>query len=226
MKQPSDLRIPFAWKDRKTVLLDKFLYIPTYFHNHELFGRLDLEAVFPNRQPLSVEYCSGNGQWICSMASAHPERNWIAVDMDFARARKTWLRLFREGLSNLLVVCGEGIVFTRHYLPKACCSCIYVNFPDPWPKRIHAKHRIVRKVFLDEIEQILLPNSPVVLATDDEAYSEQMIRLFRSASKWRSSFDEPYYTHDLDGAATSYFLELWKQKERNIRTHRFVYDCA
>ena len=78
MKQLSDLRIPFKWQDRKTVLLEKFLYIPSYYDRHEEFGRLDLASLFEHQQPLFIEYCSGNGQWVCSAAQADPQINWIA----------------------------------------------------------------------------------------------------------------------------------------------------
>src|SRR5690348_8334371 len=133
MKTAKDLKIPFAWEERRPILLDRFFYIPAeYEYKAQNF------PFFVQDQPVIIEYCSGNGQWIGARAKQNPETNWIAVEKKFDRARKIWLKIHRENIPNLTVVCGEAVIFTRFYAPP--CSEIYVNFPDPWPKLRHAKH--------------------------------------------------------------------------------------
>jgi len=153
------------------------------------------------------------------MAKQMPQYNWIAVERDFDRARKVWLKIFRMQLNNLFVVYGEGFVFSRHYLPSASVSGIYVNFPDPWPKRRHAKHRIIQKEFVDEMVRVIKSKGMATLVTDDAAYSDQMIALF---SSWKSAFDPLHYVTEWQQFGDSFFQSLWKGQQRTIRYHRFI----
>jgi tRNA (guanine-N7-)-methyltransferase len=220
MKHKSEFIIPFYGEQSRSALLKKCLYIPAHCHEHEpvAFSWED-PFVFEKPQPLIVEYCSGNGQWIGEMARHCPQFNWIAVERDFERARKIWLKIFRMQLDNLFVVYGEGLVFSRHYLPSASVKEVYVNFPDPWPKRRHAKHRIIQKNFIDEMNRILSPNGIVTLVTDDVSYSEEMISLF---SSWKSLFDPALYVTEWPEYGDSFFQSLWIKQQRIIRYHRFI----
>src|SRR4051812_938783 len=136
MKTASDLRIPFTWSERHTVFLDKCLYIPSFYEGHSEWRPLLWEdpELFGNQQPVIVEYCSGNGQWIAERAKQNPHINWVAVEKRFDRASQIWAKMKRENISNIFVVCGDGAIFTRYYAPAKSVSEIYINFPDPWPK--------------------------------------------------------------------------------------------
>ncbi len=218
MKTDSDLQIPFAWEERRPVLLEKCLYIPSWgqegahlgpgiWRQHEVFADPNL--------PLAIEFCSGNGEWIANMALSHPHLNWIAVEKDFYRAKKIWLRLFRQSLPNLFVVCGEALSFSKHYLEDHCLSEAWVNFPDPWPKRSHAKHRLIQKPFEAEMRRTLSCEAPLTLVTDDERYSAQMTQVF---SSWKGNSSS-----EMPGYGTSYFHTLWLEKQKQIHYHRFTH---
>ena len=216
--QLSDFKIPFGWEERRPVFLEKSFYLPPALEEHG--ERLDFSRVFAIDRPIAIEYCSGNGHWILNQAQMHPQINWIAVEKDFERARKTWLKIVRSGLDNLFLVCGEALTFTRHYIPDSSIAEVYVNFPDPWPKRRHQKHRLIQKAFVDELARIGFFNLAATVVTDDVDYSQQVIEAF---SSWRSAFGkEPFVTEWPDGYGLSTFSELWHSKGRKIRYHRFI----
>jgi tRNA (guanine-N7-)-methyltransferase len=223
MNEQFELRIPFSWTERKPVLLYKCLYLPSYYTGEEHLGSLDWGSkdFFDEERPLVVEYCSGNGQWITESALCHPEWNWIAVEMDFERARKTWKKMLRNKLGNLFVVCGEALEFTRRYLAQTSVTAAWVNFPDPWPKKRHAKHRLIQAPFVEEMERVLKRGSTITMVTDDAPYSAQIIEEFAS---WQSSFALARYALELPGYGTSYFHDLWTKKQLQIRFHRFFYE--
>lgn len=224
MKTALDLKIPFEWENRRPVLLEKCLYLPSFWQDgaHLGPGIWREEGVFGDPSlPLAVEFCSGNGEWIASVAQNYPGLNWIAVEKDFYRAKKIWLRIFRHSLPNLFVVCGEALEFSKQYFEPESLKEAWVNFPDPWPKRSHAKHRLIQQPFEAEMRRILAKEAPLTLVTDDEKYSAQMIGVF---SSWKSAFDPDRVAFDLPGYGTSYFHTLWKEKEKQIRFHRFLHD--
>ena len=216
MKQASDLRIPFSWAERRPIVLERFFYLPPCDES------LHNSAIFTSEvtQKLAVEYCSGNGQWITQAAIKQPEFLWVAVEKCFERARKIWLNIFRHQLSNLFVVCGDALTFSRFYLQPQSVEAAFINFPDPWPKRRHARHRIIQPEFVAELGRILVPAGAVTLVTDDAPTSERMITAF---SSWKSLFDPPHFVTEWPDYGSSYFYSLWVGKMRTIRYHRFVH---
>lgn len=205
MKTAKDLIIPFSWSERRPVLLERFFYVPAkYMHAKKEF------LFFDHPSPLHIEFCSGNGQWIAERAKKFPHINWLAVEKRFDRARKIWLKSFAQNLSNLSVICSEGLLFTRYYAPKA--QEIFINFPDPWPKRRHAPHRIVREEFLKAIGEITDSGAKLTCVTDDPAYASGILKEFDKFPDWKCLFNK----RDLPDYGDSFFKELWSRSKRDI----------
>jgi tRNA (guanine-N7-)-methyltransferase len=205
MNAIKELKIPFTWEERRAILLDSFFYIPKAYQNKkESFQFFDLE------KPIAIEYCSGNGQWIGEKAKQNPDINWIAVEKKFVRARKIWGKMQRENISNLCVVCGEALEFTRYYAPRITKA--FINFPDPWPKFRHAKHRLVRAEFLNELSRIMGPYGTITCVTDDVPYFNQMLFEFSQCPEWTKIFEGT----DWQDYGDSFFKELWLHKGRAI----------
>ena len=141
--KPKQLKPPCSWEDRRVILDDGILFVPDYFDAYDsfTFPGWDSPEVFGTQRPVHVEFCSGNGTWIAEKAQQHPDVNWVAIEIRFDRVRKIWSKKKNLGLDNLFVVCGEGLRSSHHYFPEGSVDTVYVNFPDPWPKKRHAKHR-------------------------------------------------------------------------------------
>ncbi len=203
MKTAKDLKIPFVWEDRRPILLERFFYIPASYDYKE-----EKISFFEDEKPIAIEYCSGNGQWILEKAKQNPHINWIAVEKKFERARKVWLGIFRNQLPNLCVVCGTAEVFTQFYAPTALDA--YVNFPDPWPKLRHAKHRLIQEAFLKQVARVV--HGKMICVTDDLPYAEQMQAEFAKCAEWKNLF----YKHEMEEFGDSFFKDLWESKGRRI----------
>lgn len=216
MKKASDFKIPFSWEERRPVLLEKALYIPPLYDRHHEWKKCLWEEIFGNNREVAVEYCSGNGQWIVERARQQPEWNWVAVEKRFDRARKIWARGSRENVQNLFVVCGEALIFSRYYAPQKSVSRIFINFPDPWPKKRHAKHRLIREEFLEKMAQLAKGGTKAMLVTDDVSYLEQMIEEVIRCGKWRPHLKDPYFTTEWPEYGDSFFEALWREKGRKI----------
>lgn len=224
MKKASDLRIPFTWDDRRPILLDRSLYVPGYYDKHEEWGKVDWcdEKFFGNNNPVIIEFCCGNGQWIGSKAKAHPEFNWVGVDKLFERARKVWAKIHREEIPNLFIACADAITFARYYILDSSVQEIYVNFPDPWPKLKHAKNRLITQEFLKELSRIVAPGGRANFVTDDWPYAEQMLRELSESPNWQPIHPSPHFITEWPGFGASYFGDLWRDKGRTIYFLQFT----
>lgn len=217
-----ELKYPFTWEDRKPVYEDGVFFLPKHYDDHSADFLPNLHSeIFKNNNPIYIEYCSGNGSWLLDLAAATPQINWIAVEQRLDRARKIWSKTKKNGIKNVLVVLGEGLCFTRNYLKQGSIQEIFVNFPDPWPKDRHAKHRIITPEFLTEVARISAKNAKITMVTDDEPYSGQMREVALDHPNWTSCIPAPYYTNKMEGYGTSYFQQLWESKGKSIFYHQF-----
>lgn len=217
--RPESLNFPFS--SGKSVLNDRIFYVGE--GNEEFhFPGWSHPELFGNDQPIHLEYCSGNGLWIASKAAAYPNINWIAIEIKFSRARKIWSKIKNMKLNNLIVVCGEAFYTTQKYFSSNSISNAYINFPDPWPKRRHARHRLIQPRFVDEVCRIIQPEGVFTLVTDDIDYSERMLKEMVPHSGFKSSHPAPYYITELEGYGTSSFDRLWREKGKSIRYHQFI----
>lgn len=222
--KPTDIEVPFDWNDRKIVIHDRVWYVPQLIHSpqHFDFPGWNDPMLFGNENPLAIEYCSGNGDWIVNRAKCFPEINWIALEMKYQRVRKIWSKLKNNNLSNLIIICAEALSATRDYFPPACLSNAYINFPDPWPKNRHAKNRLIQPIFLQQLSRVLKPNGKITFVTDDANYSEWTIKMFSHQPNFTSLFGTPFYVSEMQDYGTSYFEDLWRLKGKAIRYHQFI----
>lgn len=221
--RPENLKAPFKWDERKVLLQDRILYVPEVYDKYEEFAfpGWESEELFGNTNPIHLEYCSGNGAWILEKALENPQINYVAIEKKFPRIRKIWSKIQNHTLRNLIGICGEGMKVTLHYFPHESVDEIFINFPDPWPKTRHAKHRIVQPPFVAEMARVLKKGGKLTLVTDDLDYSNWMIAVMGGHTGFKALLPAPYFVEELEGYGTSYFDELWRSKGKTIRYHQF-----
>ncbi len=221
--KPAPLRLPFVEGKRVTLLYDRVLYVPSVGDVGDFtFPGWSDPSLFGNSNPVHLEYCSGNGAWIAAKAAAHPEINWVAVEKKFMRVRKIWSKIKTQELKNLIVISGEGFRATQSYIPSKTISQVFMNFPDPWPKTRHAKHRIIQSTFLEEMKRILVADGLITFVTDDVPYSEWTLEIFGKNRDFTPVFPPPFYKADYEGYGTSYFEDLWREQGKCIRYHLYT----
>ncbi len=220
MVRAKDLYIPFPKNKKLPVYYDQVLALP-HAADVAQFAFIGWNSYFPQNFPLYVEYCSGNGDWIVHKAKEHPDRNFLAVEMRIDRARKIWSKCKNAQLSNLIVAWAEGLSFTKHFLLDSSVKAVYVNFPDPWPKRKHAKNRILDNAFIEELKRILEPQGTATVVTDDGSYSTSIIETFSRSPSFRSCIETPFFQEPPEDYGTSYFNELFRTQSKLIRFHQF-----
>lgn len=221
--KPKDLKSPFSWENRHILLQDQILFVPDYFSDYHTFTfpGFDHPAIFGNNHPVMVEFCSGNGSWLIDQAIENPQFNWVAVEKRFDRARKIYSKIKNARLKNVFIICGEALTCSQHYIPKNSVKECFINFPDPWPKERHFKHRLVKAEFALEVKRMLQEGGAITLVTDDTEYRKVMIDVFRNSPDFESLFPEPYYIFNWESYGTSFFDELWRQKGKKIHFIKF-----
>ena len=222
--RPQDLR--FAHSVGNTGFFEQqILYIPKQAQLENLL-HVSISEIFPENQPLAIEYCSGNGDWVVEQARDQPDWNWIAVERKCDRVRKIWSKRSHLRLNNLLIIWGEALLFTQHYLKESSVGDIYINFPDPWPKNRHRKNRLIGTTFFAELERVLQTQGRLVLVTDEPICGDEAVKVVQQVSGFQPAVSNPYYQLHRPGYGSSYFETLWKSKGKQIRYYEFIKGCV
>lgn len=215
--KPKDLKSPFSFEEREPLIQNSVFYVPVYYLGYQKFSFPDFPDLFDNDNSVFVEYCSGNGDWIIDQAFRYPNQNWVAVEMRFDRVRKIWAKMKNHDLKNLFIVCAEAWTFSHFYLKNCSVDGVFINFPDPWPKKRHEKHRLIRTSFLDEIARVLANKQSVTFVTDDQDYLASTLNCFQSHSLFIPKFPYPFFTTVMpEYGRSSWFEQLWREKGKKI----------
>ncbi len=144
---------------------------------------LPLFWLAPGAPPLEVDFGCHRGAFLLGMATLYPSRNFLGIERQSTRVESCNVRIQRHGLANALAIRGESRDALCTTLPDACVSTLHISFPDPWPKRRHAKRRLITREFLAEVARVLRQNGSLRLMTDDADYFAEMRWL--SSEGWR-----------------------------------------
>ncbi len=144
-------------------------------------GKLDFRKLFGNEQPVILEIGFGNGDATWQMAAAHPEENFLGVEVHRPGVGHLLLKLEEHGVDNVRVACEDAVELLRDRIPPASLRGVRIYFPDPWPKKRHHKRRIVQRPFVSLLASRLEPGGLLHLATDWLPYAEQMLEVLEAA---------------------------------------------
>jgi tRNA (guanine-N7-)-methyltransferase len=172
------------------------------------------EALFGNSAPVHVEIGFGKCGFLLAHAAERPDVNVLGIESARKYYRKGCRKVRRAGLGNLRLILGEALHLFQRYVPEASLQQVFVNFPDPWPKRRHAKRRLLQPAFADALWYALAPGGVVEIATDDTAYSQQIGAVFDRDQRYaRRYYQTRQNQPPLRAHATEYermFLEAGK----------------
>ncbi len=140
----------------------------------------DWQAQFGNHQPLKLEIGFGMGSFLIEMAAQEPHTNFIGMDFYHKGIRKLMTRIQKLQLENIRVAYGDVRFKIPQLFKDGELDTVYINFPDPWPKKRHIKRRLIKPDFVNLIGQKLAPEGRIFLATDFEPYAMEMLEYFNS----------------------------------------------
>ncbi len=135
---------------------------------------LDLEAIYGRRAPLVLEIGFGNGEFLTRTASEQRDHDFLGMELEWKAVRRALRRAKQLELTNLRVILGDAREAVEWGLPPGCLSQVTIQFPCPWPKRRHEKHRLFSVDFLTLIRNRLKPDGHVWIVTDFEPLFEQI----------------------------------------------------
>ena len=152
-------------------------------------------------KPLYVELGCGKGGFISQAAPAHPEVNFIAMDikneMLVLAKRKLEAAYEEKGTSpdNVRIAIQNIERLELAWDENDRADRIYINFCNPWPKKKHKKRRLTHTRQLVNYKKFL--KGQLWFKTDDDELFEESFEYFAEAG-----YKIVYSTHDLHAEST------------------------
>jgi len=144
-------------------------------------SELDFGSLFGNAQPVVLEIGFGNGDATWQMAFAHPEENYLGVEVHKPGVGHLLLKIEEHGLNNVRVACEDAVELLKKRVPANSLEGVRIYFPDPWHKKRHHKRRIIQSPFIALLAEKVRCGGILHMATDWEPYAEHMLEVMRDS---------------------------------------------
>jgi len=163
---------------------------------------------------LVLEIGPGKGEFLLHLAEQEPKTTFIAIEIRGGRFAKIGKRADSRALKNFHMIHGDARECLTRLFRPALFERIYVLFPDPWPKRRHSKHRLLKPELLAHLREFLKPGGAIYNATDAGFYSEEIVSAFEEVGGFER--------HRIESLYPTYFEKKWKALGREIDYWKFV----
>ena len=147
----------------------------------------------PQRE-LWLEIGFGGGEHLLARAQENPDIGIVGCEPFVNGVAKLLAGVAARRLENIRVRSDDatGLIEAA---PAASFARVYLLYPDPWPKRRHAKRRFVSERSIASLARVLRPGGELRFATDIDDYAGWTLTRFlaspdftweaRVADDWR-----------------------------------------
>ncbi len=185
----------------------------------EELGR-EVFASASRSRALVVDLGFGRGEFLTALAEKAETVDFLGVEISHKRVLKMARRLARTELRNVRLCEARAQDVVTRALPAASVHTIWVNFPDPWPKKRHHPRRLLQPAFVRRLVAALEPGGTLQVATDHVEYAEWIDQVL-AAEPMLANARGTAWSSDVEGRPrTGYELE-WRAEGRSL--HFFTY---
>ncbi|MEX2163062.1 MAG: tRNA (guanosine(46)-N7)-methyltransferase TrmB [Sulfuricaulis sp.] len=136
---------------------------------------IDFARLYGRSAPVILEIGFGNGEALLASAKAHPDMNYLGIEVHRPGVGGLLRHLEAEALDNVRIILADAKDVLAKHIPDGSLAAMQLFFPDPWPKKRHHKRRLVQPDFAALMARKLKPGGYIHLATDWQDYATQMV---------------------------------------------------
>ena len=159
--------------------------------------------LMPGAKVLWVEVGCGKGKFTAETAAANPEVLLIAVErcreamvvaMEKAKAMELKNVFYIDmDVANIEDIFGPGEI-----------DRLFINFPDPWPRKKNAKRRLTHRTFLDKYCRVVREGGEIHFKTDNAPLFEYSVEEFAACGLEVKNLTRNLHEHGVVGIMTGY----------------------
>ena len=173
-------------------------------------------------QNVNLEIGFGIGENVIFQSQIKKKDIFLAIDPFISGGFKLRQKIEIFKISNIFF---SNVTFSQFFeiVGDVNFKKIFILFPDPWPKKKHKKRRLINEEFVKNLDKLTLRHSEILIATDDEDYSNQILKSFSKQNFFKlilKTSDNQLF-EDYKIYPTKYFR---KAKRENRKIYLFIYQ--
>ncbi len=158
---------------------------------------LDLNALFGVKD-IWLEIGFGGGEHLVHMADRYRDIGLIGCEPYINGVAMLLGKVRNADVTNLAIHPGD-VRDLFDVLPDQSVSKVFLNYPDPWPKKRHHRRRFVTPEHLEPLARVMKPGAVFRVATDIPDYVRQTLEevpkqgftwLAERPADWREPWDD------------------------------------
>ena len=152
---------------------------------------------------LWVEVGCGKGKFTAETAQANPDVLLIAVE----RCREAMVVAMEKaknmGLTNVFFI-DMDVANIEEIFAGFEIDRLFINFPDPWPRKKNAKRRLTHRGFLDKYCRVVKTGGEIHYKTDNAPLFEFSVEEFAACGLEVKNLTRNLHEHGIVGITTGY----------------------
>ena len=177
------------------------------------------------KRPFGLEIGFGMGaqldEWACSVPDAW---HLIGVELYKPGIGAMLSKADKLGLSNVSFIDQPIQAFLSDIASEGIDE-VRIFFPDPWPKKKHAKRRLINTEFVDELSKKMAAGASLTIATDWEQYALEIISIIDASGDFILKEDVADRPSSMEKEAGGYSGQT-KFEARGIRLGHSIWHLA
>ena len=157
----------------------------------------------PQAKALWVEVGCGKGKFTAETAQANPEVLLIAVE----RCREAMVVAMEKardmGLTNVFFI-DMDVANIQEIFADEEIDRLFINFPDPWPRKKNAKRRLTHRGFLDKYCHVVKTGGEFHFKTDNAPLFEFSVEEFAACGLEVKNLTRDLHANGVVGIMTGY----------------------
>lgn len=157
----------------------------------------------PDATALWVEVGCGKGKFTAETAQANPDVLLIAVE----RCREAMVVAMEKakslGLTNVFYI-DMDVAAIEDIFAAGEIDRLFINFPDPWPRKKNAKRRLTHRSFLDKYCRVVRENGEIHFKTDNAPLFEYSVEEFAACGLEVRNLTRDLHKDGVVGIMTGY----------------------
>lgn len=179
---------------------------------------LDLDTAFGRVAPKILEIGFGMGDSTAAIAAAHPQNDYLGIEVHGPGVGSLLNQIEALGLTNLRVIQHDAVEVLKHMIAPASLDGVHIFFPDPWHKKKHHKRRLIQPELVALLCEKLKDDGYLHAATDWQEYAEHILAVLAAETKLANTA--------ADYAPKPDYRPLTKFEQRGIKLGHGVWDIV
>jgi len=179
---------------------------------------LDLNTIFGRAAPKILEIGFGMGDSTAAIAAAHPQNDYLGIEVHGPGVGSLLNQIEALGLTNLRVIQHDAVEVLKHMVAPASLDGVHIFFPDPWHKKKHHKRRLIQPERVALLCEKLKDSGYLHAATDWQEYAEHILAVLSAEPRLANTA--------ADYALKPDYRPLTKFEQRGIKLGHGVWDIV